>query len=239
MALIGDFLRAVGQLTDPRFLWVLIKALGITLLLLFALTSGVVWLVGLLPTSLGEWPLVGEVELPSIGLQGVTLLGMIFASSFLMIPIAAVFIGFFLEEIADAVEARHYPGLPEARDIAIGEIIATSIKFFLVVIGVNLLALIPYLILLLLSGPLALILIYAVNGYLLGREYFELVGLRRLDPREVTRLHAKNGGRTMLAGALMTAALSIPIMNLIIPVLGVATITHQFHRLWAADKAAA
>ena len=90
MALIGDFLRAVGQLTDPRFLWVLIKALGITLLLLFALTSGVVWLVGLLPTSLGEWPLVGEVELPSIGLQGVTLLGMIFASSFLMIPIAVL-----------------------------------------------------------------------------------------------------------------------------------------------------
>ena len=239
MALIGDFLRAVGQLTDPKFLWVLIKALGITLLLLFALTSGVVWLVGLLPTSLGEWPLVGEVELPSIGLQGLTLLGMIFASSFLMIPIAAVFIGFFLEEIADAVEAKHYPGLPEARDIAISEIIATSVKFFLIVIGVNLLALIPYLILLLLSGPLALILIYAVNGYLLGREYFELVGLRRLDPREVTRLRAKNGGRTMLAGGLMTAALSIPIMNLIIPVLGVATITHQFHRLWAADKAGA
>ena len=112
----------------------------------------------------------------------------------------------------------------------------SAIKFFFVVIGVNLLALIPYLIFLIFFGPLALLVAYAVNGYLLGREYFELVGARRMAPKDVANLRSKNGNRTWLAGSLMAAALSIPIMNLIIPVLGVATITHQFHRLSGAQK---
>ena len=232
MALIGDFFKAVGQLGDPRFLWVMAKALGLTILLLAGVGWLAVWLVGLLPTSLGEWPLVGEVTLPTAALQGVTIVGLIFASSFLMIPVAALFVGFFLEEICDAVEAKHYPGLPEARDISMGETIATSARFFGLVVLVNLLALIPYLIFLFLTGPGALLLMIAVNGFLLGREYFDLVAHRRLGPKEAVPLRSKNSGRTFLAGCLMTAALTIPSMNLIIPFLGVATITHQFHRLW-------
>ena len=34
-----------------------------------------------------------------------------------------------------------------------------------------------------------------------------------------------------LAGALMAAPLSIPLVNLVIPVIGAATFTHMFHRL--------
>lgn len=237
MALIGDFFKAVGQMVDPKFLWVMLKALGLTIGLLVAIGAVAVWLIGFLPTSLGEWPWIGEVPLPTAALQGLTVIGLVFASSFLMIPVAAIFVGFFLEEIADAVEARHYPGLPPARDISLGETIGASAKFLGVVIGVNMLALIPYLILLFISGPGVLLLAWAVNGYLLGREYFELVAARRVSPREVTGLRGRNSGRTWFAGFLMAAALTIPIMNLLIPLLGVATITHQFHRLWQADKA--
>ncbi len=239
MALINDFFRALGQLSDPRFLKVLLKALGITILLLAGLSWIAVWFVGLLPTTLGEWPWIGEIELPSLGLQGLTLVGMIFASSFLMIPIAAIFVGFSLEEIADAVEARHYPEIPKARDLPFSEIIGSAISFFLLVIGVNLLALIPYIILLFLSGPGVVLFAWAVNGFLLGREYFELVGIRHLQRKELKSLRSKNGGGTWLAGTLMAAALSIPILNLIVPVLGVATITHQFHRLRRGAPASA
>ena len=235
MALIGDFFKAVGQMADPKFLWVMLKALGLTIAILAAIGAVAVWFIGLLPTSLGEWPWIGEVPLPTAALQGLTVVGLLFASSFLMIPVAAVFVGFFLEEIADAVEARHYPDLPPARDVPLGETIGTSVKFLGVVIGVNLLALIPYLILLFISGPGVLLLAWAVNGYLLGREYFELVAARRVPPREVAGLRGRNSGRTWFAGFLMAAALTIPIMNLLIPLLGVATITHQFHRLWRAD----
>jgi uncharacterized protein involved in cysteine biosynthesis len=34
-----------------------------------------------------------------------------------------------------------------------------------------------------------------------------------------------------LAGSLMAVPLSIPLLNLIVPVVGVATYTHMFHRL--------
>jgi uncharacterized protein involved in cysteine biosynthesis len=37
--------------------------------------------------------------------------------------------------------------------------------------------------------------------------------------------------RVWLAGALMAAPLSIPLLGLVIPVLGVATFTHMHHRL--------
>lgn len=236
MALIGDFFRSVGQMADRKFLWVMAKALGLTLLLLAGMGWLAVWLVGLLPTSLGDWPWIGPVELPTAALQGLTVVGLIFASSFLMIPVAAIFVGFFLEEIADAVEIRHYPFLGPARDIPFGEMIGTAVKFLAVVIGVNLLALIPYLVVMLISGPGVLLLAWAVNGYLLGREYFELVAVRRISPREMATLRAANSGRTWFAGFLMAAALTIPIMNLLIPVLGVATITHQFHRLWGGGE---
>ena len=232
MALIGDFFRSVGQMADPKFLWVLFKALGITILILAGLGWVAVWLVGFLPTSLGEWPWIGEVELPTAALQGLTVVGLIFASSFLMIPVAAICVGFFLEEIADAVEARHYPDLAPARDIPFTEIVGSALRFFLVVLGVNLLALIPYLVLMLISGPGVLLLAWAVNGYLLGREYFELVASRRMRPRPLGQLRGRSTGEFWFAGFLMAAALTIPIMNLLIPILGVATVTHLFHRLW-------
>ena len=49
MALITDFLRAVGQLFDARFAAVLLWSLALTLGLLAGLSLGAVGLVGLLP----------------------------------------------------------------------------------------------------------------------------------------------------------------------------------------------
>ena len=231
MALIGDFLRAVGQIPDGRFLWVLLKALGLTVLLLALAAMGAGWVAGFIPTSLGTWPLVGEVALPSIGLQGLAIGGVLFASIFLMIPVAAMFVGFFLDQIADAVEARHYPGLPEPRRGTLVGDIGASLRFTGMVILVNLLAAIPYLIFLVLMPPLALAMAYGINGYMLGREYFELVAVRHIPVQEAAALRRKNWMKVWLAGVLMAVPLTIPIMNLIVPVLGVATITHQYHRL--------
>jgi hypothetical protein len=49
MGMIGDFLRAVGQLFDARFTGVLLRSVALTLGLLAGLSLGAVWLVGLLP----------------------------------------------------------------------------------------------------------------------------------------------------------------------------------------------
>lgn len=234
MALIGDFIRALGQITDRRFLGVLLKALGLTIALLIAMTAGAGWLVSFIPTDLGEWWLVGRVELPTVGLQTLAVGGMLLASSFLMIPVAALFVGLFLDQIADAVEARHYPGLPAPNRSGLVADLFASLRFAGLVIVLNLLALIFYL----LSGPFAPLVFVALNGYLLGREYFELVAARHLPTSEAAALRKQNFWRSWLAGILMTIPLTIPVMNLIVPVLGVATITHQFHRRWKSGRVA-
>jgi uncharacterized protein involved in cysteine biosynthesis len=103
----------------------------------------------------------------------------------------------------------------------------SGINFLGLVVSVNTLALLFYF----LSGPFAPLVFWAVNGYLLGREYFALVSSRRIDKTAAKALRKQHWGKVWLAGICMAIPLSIPILNLIIPVLGVATYTHIFHGL--------
>jgi uncharacterized protein involved in cysteine biosynthesis len=61
--------------------------------------------------------------------------------------------------------------------------------------------------------------------------------MRRLGRAGARDLRRRHRATVWLAGALMAAPLSMPLVNLVIPVLGAATFTHLFHRL-AGDAAA-
>ncbi|HET7410608.1 MAG TPA: EI24 domain-containing protein [Paracoccaceae bacterium] len=232
MGLLGDILRALRQVGDRRFLWVLAKALALTVALLVGLTWVAAWLASGIPTDLGEWWLVGQVSLPEIGPESLAIGFVLVASVFLMIPVAALFVGFFLEEVAEAVEARHYPGLPPASPPGLMANLGNAARFAGVVVAANLLALVLYL----MAGPLAPFVFYAVNGYLLGREYFELVAARHMGFRDAVAFRRRHWARAWAAGTLMAVPLTIPVMNLFVPVLGVAAVTHQFHRLWRPGR---
>jgi uncharacterized protein involved in cysteine biosynthesis len=106
-----------------------------------------------------------------------------------------------------------------------------SMVFFGVLVLANLLALAIYPF----AGPLAPVLFWVVNGYLLGREYFTMVAMRRVGRAGARMLRRRHAGEIWLAGTLMAAPLSVPLVNLLIPVLGIATFTHLFHRLQARD----
>ena len=56
--------------------------------------------------------------------------------------------------------------------------------------------------------------------------------LGRAGARSLRRRHPL---RIWAAGLLMTVPLSVPLINLVIPVLGAATFTHLFHRLMARE----
>ncbi len=226
MGVIGDFLRAVSQVFDRRFTGVLLRSIVLTIGLLAAVTTGAVFLTGFLPASF-DLPLIGEVDTPFAAARGLAVGAMLLLSAFLMFPVAALFVGLYLDRIVEAVEARHYPDLPPARPMPIHEAMRGALWFMCIVIAVNLVGLIFYLI----SGPLAPLIFWTVNGYLFGREYFELVALRRLQPNEMRALRRKNGFQIWLSGALMAIPLSVPIINLVVPVIGVATYTHTYHRL--------
>ena len=68
-----------------------------------------------------------------------------------------------------------------------------------------------------------------INGYLLGREYFELVAMRRLDDRSARTFRRSNRTGVFSAGLVIALLTTIPIVNLIAPVLATAFVTHTFH----------
>ncbi|WP_425427749.1 EI24 domain-containing protein [Albidovulum inexpectatum] len=225
--MLADFLKALGQLGDRHFLKILGLGVALSLALLVVcyvgLVQGLDWL---LPDAL-VLPWFGEITWIDSLISWGSLLLMLVLSVFLMVPAASMFTGLFLDTVADAVEARHYPHLPPASQVGVMDGLIDSINFFGVLAAVNVVALLLYL----LVGPLAPLLFWAVNGYLLGREYFQVAAMRRLGRKGARELRKRHAGQIWLAGILMAAPLSIPLVNLVIPVLGAATFTHLFHRL--------
>jgi len=227
--ILSAFLKSVGQLSDRRFLGVLGLGIGLTLLLLGAFYAGFVLLIGwLLPDSF-TLPWIGEITWIDNALTWAGIPLMLVLSTVLMVPVAAAFMGIFLDRVAEAVEDRHYPGLPPARQIGIAEGVGDAVKFIGVIIGVNAVALIAYV----LFTPIAPLLFWIVNGVLLGREYGQMVAMRRQDASGAAAFRKRNRLTLFAAGVLMAVPLTIPVVNILVPILGVATFTHLYHRLSA------
>ena len=230
--ILADFLRALRQLGDPRFRRVLVLGLALTLALLVAAYAAFLALIQSFTPDSIEIPLVGPVG----GID--TLLGlgsalfMLGLSIFLMVPVTAAFTGFFLEDVVQAVEARHYPDLLPVPRPRLMDALIDSANFLALLIVVNLAAVLIYPF----AGPALPLVFWAVNGLLLGREYFTLVAMRRLGRAGAKALRRRHWGQIWLAGTLMAAPLSVPVVNLLIPLLGAATFTHLFQRLNAAPQ---
>lgn len=224
-----SFFKALGQIGDPRFRRVMGLGVLLALALLAAVYAGFLVLINSFVPGTIDLIFVGPITGIDALLGWGSLFLMLGLSVFLMVPVASAFSGLFLEEIADAVEDRHYPGLPPVTPVRLGDSLVDSLNFLGLVIAANVLALVLYIF----AGPFIPVVFWAVNGWLLGREYFTLVATRRIGREGAKALRAQNSGRIWLAGILMAAPLSVPLVNLVIPVLGVATFTHLFHRMAA------
>jgi CysZ protein len=227
--MLGDFFRALGQLGDRRFRSVLWRGIGLTLALLVAVYVLVLNAIRVFVPDQVTLPWIGPVGGIDAVLSWGSIPVILLASVFLMVPVASAFTGFFLEDVAEAVEDRHYPALPALTPVPFLTTVLDSMVFFGVLVLANLLALTIYPF----AGPLAPVVFWVVNGYLLGREYFTMVAMRRVGRAGARMLRRRHAGEIWLAGTLMAAPLSVPLVNLLIPVLGIATFTHLFHRLQA------
>lgn len=215
-------LRSFAQLGDPRIRRVVWLSLGATLTLLLALVT-VLWVL------IVQWQLIAIGWLDAV-LDAAAGLAVLVLAWFLFPAIASSVAGFFLEEVAEAVEARHYPGLPPARPQPMIEAVFDSLRFAGLALLLNLLFLPLYLVLLFLP-PLNLVVFYGLNGYLLGREYFELAAVRRLERSRIRALRRAYRGRLFLAGALIAVLLTVPLVNLVAPIIGTALMVHVLEML--------
>jgi len=227
--ILSDFLKSVAQFDDPKFRRVLWRGMGLTIVLLIAACLLVNFGINQLLSSAWAANLIGNQSWLGALINVGGVLFTIALSIWLMVPVTSAIIALFLDEVAQAVEARHYPHLPKQTATKLQDQILVGIRF----LGILLLANIGALILSMIVPLLAPFVFWATNGYLMGREYFQMAAMRRMPRAQAQELFQRHQGSIWTAGILMAIPMSIPLVGLFIPILGAATLTHQFERLRA------
>ncbi|MEX0807645.1 MAG: EI24 domain-containing protein [Dongiaceae bacterium] len=220
--MIAALAKSLGQLSDPPVLRVLWKSVALALLVMILLVVFLWILLGWL--QIFDW---GWLDTAVDFVAGI---GAVIAAWLLFPVTVTAIVGFFLEDVAEAVDRRHYPHLPPARQQSIGEAVRSTLAFAAMALGLNLL-LLPVYALLFFFPPAYLLLFYSVNGYLIGREYFEIVAFRRMPPAQAKALRKRHLGRIFAAGALIAFLLTIPLLNLLVPVIATLFMVHLFNSL--------
>ncbi|MCR4377802.1 MAG: EI24 domain-containing protein [Rhodospirillales bacterium] len=220
--IISAYFKGFEQLADPRTRAVILASIA---------WSGAIF-IGLL---LVVWFTLGSTVLFTLGwLEGlVDVLGgfatLIF--TWLLFPAVVTAVGaLMLDRVVGAVEQRHYPHLAIAPGQSFAENLGPTLKFLGVTVGLNLLCL-P----LLFIPPLFPFVYYALNGYLLSREYFEMVALRRVCASDAEALRQRWKTSLFIAGVGFAFMLTVPILNVIAPIIATAATVHLFEAWRAKD----
>lgn len=155
--------------------------------------------------------------------------------AWLLFPVlAAEVLYLFIDEVADSVEERHYPHLPKPTPASFWHYAIAGIRFALVMAFFNLLilpiALFP------IANVIYPILYFIINGILLGREYFEIVAPRRMDFKAVRQKRRKHRIKLFVSGVVIALLFTIPLINLVAPIVATAFMVHIFHDLRGSEK---
>jgi CysZ protein len=219
-------LAAAGQafrdLFTPPFRAVLFKCVGFTIALLVLLIALLVWAFGYFATLPG-W---AETTIQWLG-GGALVIG----SIFLVPPVSSLVAALYLDDIAATVERQRFPQDPPGRELPVAKSIGLALRFFFVVAAVNILALF-----LLLVPGINLIAFYVGNGYLLGREYFEMAAMRHMPPAEARSLRKANRGTVFVAGLIVAGLASVPILNFLTPLFATGFMVRMYKGLAARAR---
>lgn len=223
--LIQSVFAAARDVLSPALRRILWKSLGLTLALL-----ALVWL-GL--TRLFDWFLDGNaiaadypiVEGFAFFLAG---FGLFVALLYLLPAVTAVVAGYFLDDVAEVVEAREYPVDPPGRALPFGKAILYGLRFAGLSLLVNLAALMLFFV-----PGINIGVFFVANAYLLGREYFELAAGRFWPQDEVRRMRMEHRGTVLAAGAVLAGLVLVPVLNLVTPIFGAAMMVHLQKKLTA------
>ena len=222
---------SISQFSDRRFQRVVIRSIFLAIFALWALAAGGGSVLG--------WLFSGDLTLPWIGtitFNG-TLIGwgafwiILGLSVFLMVPVASVISAFFVDDVARAVEDRHYPNSQSQYRSKLSEEVRESLGFLGIMLVANLIALIFYA-LFIVFAP---IIFWSLNGYLIGREYFYMAAKRYVGRENALSAFRENRFRVWMCGVTLVLPMSVPLLNLLVPVLAAASFTHLFQG-WMADR---
>jgi len=222
---------SISQFSDRRFQRVVLKSIILAIVALWALAAGGGSVLG--------WLFSGDLTLPWIGT--ITFSGSLIGwgafwiilglSVFLMVPVASAMSAFFVDDVARAVEERHYPKTQAQYRSKLSEEVRESLGFLGTMLAANLIALIFYA----LFTVFAPIIFWSLNGYLIGREYFYMAAKRHLGRENALSAFRDHRFRVWMCGVILVLPMSVPLLNLLVPVLAAASFTHLFQG-WMADR---
>ncbi|MDE2135545.1 MAG: EI24 domain-containing protein [Alphaproteobacteria bacterium] len=210
--------KAAYILFDRTFSRVVARALLLTIVLYAILFVAVVYGVHRLPTLGAPWVnAIVDALAPAL---------MLLLPFFLGAPVAAFFASLFLERVAREVEARYYPTDPEPSGAPFGASLFAGLQLAALVVLVDL-ALLPADV----AAPgVAELATLLANGWLLGRQYFELVALRHLSRTAARALRRRHAGGIFLAGVIISILTVVPVADLLAPLFGAAFMVHMYKR---------
>ncbi len=209
--------RAIAQLQDPVFLGVVWRSLLLSAAVFLALLAGSIWAVDRIVAQPGWLGWLAEAA----GGIGAALLAL-----WLFVPVALLISTLYMDRIAAAVDRRFYPELPVPRGAPI------SVQAWDgVALGAQVLALqVAALILAILVPGVGLVLGWLVAGWAIGRGLFMGVAMRRMGRPEALRTYAAQRLPVLVQGVALALAGSVPGLNLLVPVVGIAAMVHVLNR---------
>lgn len=222
MLLIALF-KAFSQISDPALRQVMWRGFGLAAGLFAALLALVWW--GLSAVTLFG---IGWLDWLATGLGG---LGAVFLTWLLFPGAVLAAQGLLLDDAAEAVERKYYPHVA-AHAPSLRQSLNAALRLALLTVLLNLLAL-PFYIF---FPPATPFIYYGLNGYLLGREYFELVALRHMGLEEARAMRQRHGTDLFMAGIVIALLFSIPIVGWFMPAFAAAMMVHVFEGLRGRGK---
>lgn len=188
--------------------------------------SALAWLMGALLAALVGAPGAEGLFVQALGTVGGGVLAW-----FLFPLLYPVLVSFFDDYMAEAIERKDYPQLAPASPPFWPTFLQDAL-FSLKAVCLNILCLPLFLI------PLfGQALYFALNGWLLGTQFFRMAAGRRMARPEAEALRKANNGQIFIGGAAISLCATVPVLNLAVPLLGVATMLHLFHMLNGTGKA--
>jgi uncharacterized protein involved in cysteine biosynthesis len=209
--------RAFAQLFEPSLRGPLLATLGWTALVVALVWWGAIHELRTLVDRLGGYG-------PVAALAGLAALVLFTWIGFVALENAILWLQ--ADRIVDAVTARHYPERPRDPAARWHDLAVSGLRLALLALVGNLVALPVYVF----APGMNLVLFLALNGYVLGRGYFDAVALRRMDDRAARLVWGPQRGTFILNGAIVTFLLTIPVLNLVAPVVGLAATVHLLER---------
>jgi len=231
-------IKALVQMFSPPFRGVLLKSAGLALAVIVLLAIVLHRLLVWLASAGAHWAeTMFGISAPapiSILLWVLSIaagIGVIVGSVFLMPAVTALVGSFFVDEIALEVEREHYPAEPVGAPLPLPLALVEGMKTALLAVLVYIIA-VPFL----LFAGAGVIIFFLASAYLLGREYFELAAMRHQPVAQAKRLRRDHQNTVFLAGILIAAFVSIPIVNLATPLFAMALMVHVYHRITNAKR---